>query len=421
MSPLLLFCGLAMQTAPPRADTNALLLNVRKKLSAAIHRPPNYVCTETINRTTLRPQMSLMPRSCEALRSLQSTPGWKLRDYIADRLRIDATVAGDSLAHSWVGGASLDKRTLAELAESGTILSGYFAPLIASIFESNAATITLIGNINDHGRNLVQFGFHVPIEKSRFKIGSPQSHIVAGYSGTFDLDPSSSDLVDLTVRADQLPFQLKLCDDITTLTFSPGQLENAAFMIPSNVQLRLVMSNGWEMHNRTEFSDCHEFAGSLPQSSSASIDKPADKSIDIPPGLPFRLALTTPIVTEKAAAGDTFEARLISPIRERHRKIVVPKGAIVKGRLLQVRRVYEDPGETLTIALSIETVNDNGTERAFHAGFPPDSEGFDIRQQLEKSETGPGGPHHTIKFIDVASPTADFIIKPGYEIDGVTY
>jgi hypothetical protein len=74
------------------------------------------------------------------------------------------------------------------------------------------------------------------------------------YDGTFLVDPKTFDLVRLTVNAEQLPEQLKVCGINSTLDYSVGQLDHSDFLLPTNTQLRVINDDGSESENNTSLT-----------------------------------------------------------------------------------------------------------------------------------------------------------------------
>jgi hypothetical protein len=75
------------------------------------------------------------------------------------------------------------------------------------------------------------------------------------------------------------------------------------------------------------------------------------EALPLPPGTSFRLALTHAIDTATDAAGDLVRAELTSPITENRNGLIVPKGAAVIGRIVQIKRAYGPKSESLTLGL----------------------------------------------------------------------
>src|SRR5205085_64567 len=81
----------------------------------------------------------------------------------------------------------------------------------------------------------------------------------------------------------------------------------------------------------------------------------------VPAGMTFRMELAQPILTDLAAAGDRFWARLLTPLRQQGKKPVAPKGAMVAGRLLRVEMHHLGRPEALVV-FRPESVTVNGVK-----------------------------------------------------------
>ena len=348
---LVLMCALATcavaQQSPSGDDGRKLLVEVRKKVMLTLDRLPKYMCTETIDRSTFQPKkkvtkhkfrpLGLDPKeptpkrfvSCEEIAALRKKADWQVQKDASDRLRLDVAVSSDSEMFSWAGENRFNDRGLADLVRRGAMSTGAFGSLLASIFgadfESNAASFGYAGPVNVEGRALVAFGFRVPLEKSTFRMENEAHYsAIVPYEGTFLVDPKTSDLARLTVRASPIPLEFNVCENVTTLDYGIVALHDSEFLLPRDVVLHVTNADGSELENDTVFSGCHEFlaessvsfetdSGNAP----GAAQKAAYKELALPPGLSFRVALTRAIDTATAAAGDPIKAKLMGPIKEK--------------------------------------------------------------------------------------------------------
>src|ERR1700693_4097363 len=69
---------LAAQTSEAD-DPKAFLLEVRKKVMLTLNRLPKYMCTETIERSMLKPAGTVPGPSCDDITSQKRRTGWKVR------------------------------------------------------------------------------------------------------------------------------------------------------------------------------------------------------------------------------------------------------------------------------------------------------------------------------------------------------
>ncbi len=146
----------------------------------------------------------------------------------------------------------------------------------------------------------------------------------------------------------------------------------------------------------------------------------------------FKIALVQPIDVAHAAAGDSVKATLSSPLRDKHHKVLIPKGAIIATRIMRIERIYGAKSEDLKLAIRTENVEVNGALATFHSKLdqvtkthdviptPSPDDSVKVRQPLgtfgemvDSSSNGVG----VLQFQDV---TDDFVIKRGLEIAGVT-
>jgi hypothetical protein len=140
----------------------------------------------------------------------------------------------------------------------------------------------------------------------------------------------------------------------------------------------IVYRNGMEASNETRYSDCHEFAGesTIRFDDVDTSDKTAAAAkglAPLPPKTHLRIALTTPILGDSAAAGDAITGILAQEVRDKVRGVVAYQGDHVYGRII---RMEEDmlPSPRWVIAFQFDTIE--------HAG---------VRQPVKLDPLAPGG------------------------------
>jgi hypothetical protein len=432
----LLLCAFATsvtaQQDSSRDDAKTLLLEVRKKVMLTVNRLPKYTCTETIDRSSFRPETKVVGRSCDDLASRRRKANWKVRQDTSDRLRLDVAVSGDGEMYSWVGEGRFQDRSLADLVRGGVTSTGAFGPFLINIFGTNTANFTYDGDVNIEGRALVEFGFRVPLEESGYRIRNSLYGAIVAYDGTFLVDPKTFDLVRLTVRTDRPPAELNICEDITTLDYSSVRLNNSEFLLPKEVHLKVTYTDGSESDNRTAFAGCHEFLGEsslrfddASPTEQLAVPKTAVKALVLPAGLPFTLALTRAIDTGTASAGDPIKAKLTGPIKGKDNSVLVPKGAAVTGRIVQIQRLYARGVESLELTLKLETVEANGVSRPFNARLESaikrrTKSDLVIRQDLGSFSQMSDSEDQDAGFLEFQDVSEHYVINPGLEIEGTT-
>jgi len=115
---------LAAQEHPRADDAKALLLEVRKKVMLTVDRLPKYMCTETIDRSTFRPEAKVFGRSCDDLASRRKKKDWRIRKDTSDRLRLDVAVSSDSEMYSWAGEDRFQDRSLCRVGTARSYIDG---------------------------------------------------------------------------------------------------------------------------------------------------------------------------------------------------------------------------------------------------------------------------------------------------------
>jgi len=395
-APSLLATVLFCLAVPLQAQDDArdLLWRVRQSVLQTVEGMPRYVCTLTIDRARYQPDSSrFVPdngkhhvHSCDSLAAEVNGPGWKRQLTSSDRLRLDVAVTHsrpgvDSEMYSWAGADRFSNEDLFQLVHDGAMSTGSFSSMLASIFGGEAANFSYNGDRTTiGGRLLAEFGFRVPLDKSRYSyvVGANQARQVAiEYGGTILADPATSDLVRLVVRASHLPEESSSCEITQSLDYRRITLNGGEFFLPSEARIISLHTDGTQAENVIHYSACHEFRGDSTVQYRREPDTGTTKAADtastpdlaLPAGLPFRLVFTERIDTSEAAAGDPIQAKLKTPIRDRNH-ILVPEGAVVKMRIVNVRHFYGPlrvPGSdggaqraSLTMKVKLESVQFGG-------------------------------------------------------------
>ena len=275
-----------------------------------------------------------------------------------DRLRLDVAMATNVEMYSWVGESRFDDRDLLDMVSEGAISSGSFGSYLTALFRTDAASFTYHEDLTRDGRAFYEFGFRVPREKSRYLYGKGKHQVLTGYDGTLLVDPSTAELVQLTIRTNGLLLETAACYVTSTLDYSRVNLKGVDFLLPSASVLRIAGTNGDVLENHTVFANCHEFLGEATlkfetpdEVAGADANHPKGKKIPtIPAGASFVAALTSAVDTTTAAAGDPLQAKLITPIKDGF-KVLVPAGAPVSARIVRLEHFHTDPA---TVSLAIK-------------------------------------------------------------------
>ncbi len=359
----LLLCG-AVVCLHAQPDPGDLLQRVTGKVLDTVGRLPKYMCTQTIDRSQYEPAAGLAGRQCEPSARKQ------LRLTTSDRLRLDVAVSAGHEMYSWVGESRFEDRTLFQLVRTGALSTGSFASFLMVVFRDDEASFAYKGETAEAGRQLAEFEFRVPAQSSHYIFSGAGARVTTGYFGSIFVDPETADLVRLAVHTEALPAETGACESSSTLDYSRVRLNGAGFLLPNRAQLHILDGNGLDMENSTIYSDCHEFLGestlrfdSGPEPGTPEAAKAA--AYELPSGLPFTIALTGN-VNQTTAAGDKVTAKLTAAITGGNRQVLVPKGAAVTARIVQIRRFYV-PEPSLRLVLKLETVEIAGAPKPLSA------------------------------------------------------
>jgi hypothetical protein len=344
-------------------DPARVLLHVRQNVVATIQRLPKYVCTLTVDRTRYEPsnpefgaESKRGPRSCDEGTADARRGTWKRYPSSSDRLRLDVAVNHESAVenemYSWAGEDRFSDRDLFDLVPQGAISSGSFTSMLTSIFGNDTATFSYHGDNKVSGKLFSEFGFRIPQEKSHYLyiFGEAKQRVPMAYDGTFLVDLEKSDLMRLNLRTGQLPPQTGSCEVSQSLNYSRVQLNDSEFLLPSDIRVVSIHTDGSVAENHMQFSACHEFHSDI--SVRYGTDGPREASTpepaaapttsvpSLPPGLPFKVLFTDRIDTATAAAGDVIHGRLKTAIRDTSEKVLVPEGTDVAGRILSITHYF---------------------------------------------------------------------------------
>jgi hypothetical protein len=424
----------------PREDMtaaqSAVLTQARTQIIDTLRRLPRYICTETVARSTWMPKADVHNRSCEELAEFRNKRDWKMRVEESDRLRLDVAIAKDREMFSWVGENQFRDRRVVDWIGGGAMSTGAFGTVLEGIFAGNAAAFTSEGQVIEGGRPLDRFGFRVPVEKSNYLVTLMAESKAVAYHGTFLVDPKTFDLVRLTLETDGVPEELRACQITTTLNYSKAQLDRYTFLLPASSRLQILYEGGSESNNQTTFSSCHQFQteskltfGEVPDGpgggNPALVSKPP---APLPPGLHFRLILEQTIPTSTAAAGDPIRARVETAIRSSQNVVLVPKGATVMGRIVQLKRIYW-PNSALVIGIRLETIERGVAPQPFPARFENVRRGAigvtsavpsRAQEQLGSFAQLSGRDDPAVSFLEFDDVTMSYAVPKGLRLQGTT-
>jgi hypothetical protein len=428
----LLLCGPALLCG--QIDPTQALLEIRRQVAASTNRLPNYMCTETVERETFQPSFSVRAHNADSCDQIIESAAKSPNDFklaSIDRLRLDVALGGAAEMYSWVGEGRFDDRALSEIVKQGTTSTGAFGSFLHAIFVSDAATFSFKGESQLAGRQVLEYGFEVPITRSGYIVSNQTLNRVTAYSGKFTADANTFDLLRLEIRTDQLAPELEICQSTTTLDYTKARMSGVNVLLPSEANVRMLANNGRESHNRTVFSGCHQFLGEsklIFDDPPASAQTPASasaksKTVTLSDGLKVSVALTQSIDPATAAAGDPVTGRLTRPIKDQSIDLTIPKGAKVNGRVFGLLSVYVG-GNNLEFALKWESIELDGVSHPLDLSLKGAISGSAklpvIRGHFPEIRSGLRAEQRGVGFFLFPEVFENYQIPAGFETEWVT-
>jgi len=276
------------------------------------------------------------------------------------------------------------------------------------------------------GVKLLHYTFQVAREGSHYQIQADHSWHTTAYDGSLWIDPVSFDLKRLMVRTDELPPETGACEATTTVRYEETQIGDGRFLVPQHSELHFLMRDRSETTTTSSYSACRvyhaestiKFDGAVPEI--ATSDKaPAPETRSLAPGLLVPLELTEPIDTDMAASGDVVQATVRKPVYDKQSKvIVIPAGAIVRGRIIRMRHWLQDP-ERFEIAVRFDKLETKGTVYPFHVKLEYDR--VPAGNRGLRVVLPPRGFDAAVGMLRFFTTKQRYIVPRGYESNWITY
>jgi hypothetical protein len=335
----------AQSTGLPREVL--LLARIRQNVRSELAHLPDYTCLATIERSTRR----------SASRPYQRV----------DTVRVEVAHLGDKELFSEPGANRFEEQLPGEIAGSGLATTGEFALHLRSVFWGSTA-ITWHGEEDLDGRRALRYDFGVPSFFSSWTIRVDGVSGEVGARGSFWADAQSLELLRLEVHAERLPPNLPVREAVNRIDYGKVRIGSSDVLLPQTAQLVLTDLTGEQHQNTVEFSHCRQYLAE----SVITFSEPAAETstsvrrnteIPIPAGLGLRVQLETEIDLAKAKVGDLITGR-VSAVTGKRGLQVVPKGAVLKGRIRWLQRGSR-PLERVLVELEFSELEFGGKRGQF--------------------------------------------------------
>jgi hypothetical protein len=341
---------LAAQSSIP-LDTNIIrLATIKQRMAENLRGLPNYTCTQTVERS--------------------QRSGKSKRFRLIDTIRLEVALVDGKELFAWPGASKFEDKELREMVGGGgAIGNGNFALHAKSVFLSSAPRFVFAGEGEMNGRPTLRYTYQVPRFLSGFQLRVGEARGVSGYRGEFEADAQSLDVLRLEVHAEEIPTNVPLAGASDKLWYARTKIGESDYLLPQSSELTMTVLDGTENRNHIQFANCHQFGIestiSFADPPPAAEAPPPTVSVDLPDGLLVEAALNRGIPFDKVAIGDIIEGKVTSGAKY-GKKMVVPKGATVRGRILKVEKIYQRT-EMRVLTLELFEIEFPGAHAEIHA------------------------------------------------------
>jgi hypothetical protein len=374
--PVLLF-GLNGLESRAQDDAPALLERARSKILENAAKLPRYTCVQTVIRSRFEPYSGTPARGCDGFEDEgagdgrpRRVPAW------TDQFRLDVTVAEGREIFSWAGAREFQSSDVQEIVGGGLTGSGDFGPFLMDIFGSRETERRYAGLEQAGGRTLAEYRYVVPLTSSRYQMkldARTGTRATLAYEGRFWIDTRTAELRRMTIAVREPPAGSETCRVETTIDYRRVPIGGAPVLLPERTLLRLWDADGARHENQIAYSECRAFhsestfrpeaandAPVMPTPPAARLER-AKPGAAIGPGLKLQIALDARMDASRAFAGDAVRGRLLEAVRGRNRRILIPEGTIVHGRIVRLEH-HVRPLKYFVLGLKFDALELEGGE-----------------------------------------------------------
>jgi len=347
-----------------QSDPAALLETAKAQILAELEKLTKYTCVQTVNRSRYEFFYNV------ASKCIMDAPPGKPPRLLSwmDRYKLDVTISNNAEIFSWAGARQFESEDAQEIVGGGLTGTGDFGQFLVTIFSKTGPKITYLRMEQIDSRQLAAYRFEVPQAASTYeiRIGDNVAGGVVDYEGKLWLDPKTASLVRMSIEVPNPPAKTYVCRLDTAIDYQHLKIGDSSVLLPELTTLRLWDADGTRFENRSTYSSCKTFG-------SESVFKPdveatvqaapvtPGKAAPLEPGLSLKIQLRSKIDGESSFAGDSIEAELAEPLVGKNKKILVPAGALVQGRLVRLEQHFL-PAEYWSVGLRFQSIVINGNE-----------------------------------------------------------
>jgi hypothetical protein len=324
---LLATCAGTPQDLAPEV---VLLAHIKSHLREELSHLPNYTCLETIARFNKEAGHPLVHESLKRL----------------DTVRLEVVYSDRREWYGSPGESSLKADDPAGFIGSGLIGTGAFAITLNNVIAG--ASFVYRGEAMLGGRPAVKYDFRLPRFPKGFFVSMVGGSGEVGQKGSIWVDPKSLDLIRLESYADDIPPWLPLAMESTKIDYARTRIGDSDTLLAQRAEMQLAETTGVENYDRFEFTHCRAYSTQSTISFGAEAEAGREVAPHPVPGPPqtspgfvpallmVAVQLKTP-VTDTDAVGKLIDGKVDGDVL-RKGKIVIPDGALVRGRIRRLER-----------------------------------------------------------------------------------
>lgn len=409
------------------------LTGSRDRILDLAQRLPRYTCVQTVNRTYLGGLNQPAPKtSCDQFAGDKQRGHWQLKLEATDRLRLDVLVAGGQEVYSWPGADHYDPASAEfEFIGGGPVGTGAFGTFLLDIFGNESASFEFRETTQLRGKLVLEYAYQVPADASHYWTSKNGEKLrVTAFHGSFWVNPVNSDLERLTVLTSELPPETGACTADTRVDYQKVRLGTGDFLLPLESELHFALRDGSESFSTTNYSKCREYLAESNLSFADPVleEKSSSEAAAFPirNGLPVTLALSEPIDTRIAAAGDLLSAKVVRAVVDpASQAVVIPAGALVRGRIVRLEHRLL-PSPHFLISISWSRISDHQRSVPFFARIretnldPASSRAALPGTRVRIWLPPPGESKRAGGWLILPTSKDHFVVRPGYKTQWLT-
>jgi hypothetical protein len=339
---------LCAQTA--QTPEQVALIRAKEKVLASLDAIPNYTCLQTIERVQLKGEPGRQPDG-----SPLPLDALLERADSSDTLRVEVGFAGNKEFYSWPGEGSFEEKSLLKMVGFGFISSGTFATALRNAFLGSTELFRAAGEEDLNGRRVLRYDYLAKGAGRALLLADRNPRTEVPYEGSVWIDAVTFDILRLRIKAEALSVP-DISEIWGQLDYAVTNIGSGAFLLPQSAHMMVRLPAGVQRHNRSVFSGCRLFG----VSSELSFDDgpaaitPASartEKLELPADAILRVKFGTRIDSEKSSVGDKIEGQLERAVKKGG-QLVVPKGAIVTGRIRRLDRFRKPARHVLGLEIT---------------------------------------------------------------------